>query len=282
MDDKTTLEALIQAKLDGGDVELPVFDEVALRIDREVRENKLDADLLCAILEEDIALVAELLRLANSALFAARSPVGSLKEAAVRLGVRQIASIVFSVSQKRLYSASGGLFKGRLTRLWKHTSAVSLGSRWLANNSGYRGLSDEAFVAGLLHDIGKLSLLCIIESMMEKENLDITEEEINTTLVKMNAKHGVALLELWNMPDSFKDILLELGSEDVDPDNKVLCIVRLVEAACMAEGLGDMPSQGQVDLYSMPEVAALSLSEADVEELCTVLREAVGGTAKAA
>lgn len=282
METKTTLESLIQSKLDSGDIELPIFDEVALRIDREVRENKLDADLLCQILEEDLALVAELLRTANSAFFSSMSPVGSLKEAAVRLGVRQIASIVFSVSQKRLYSASGGMFKGRLTRLWKHTSAVSLSARWLANNSGFRGLSDEVFVAGLLHDIGKLSLLCLIETLIEKEALDISAEEINATLERMNCEHGVALLDLWNMPDSFKVIISELESEVLNKDNTVLCIIRLCDAACLVEGLYDMPTSKKVDLYSMPEVQALALTEADVDELCSVLRETVGGKKKAA
>ena len=162
---------LINQRISSGEVELPVFDDIALQIDREVRENKLDAALICKIIEEDQVLVADLLRMANSSFFSGMSPVSCLKDAAVRLGVRQIASIVFSVSQKRLYSASKGIFKSRLTDLWLHTSAVSLGARWLAANAGYRNLADEAFVAGLLHDIGKLSLLCVLEDLIASDGL---------------------------------------------------------------------------------------------------------------
>ena len=204
MTDQHELEALINERLASGEVELPVFDEIALRIHREVRENRLDADLICEILEEDLALVAELLRMANSAFFGGMAQVGSLREAAVRLGVRQVASIVFSVSQKRLYSASAGLFKSRLTTLWQHTSAVSIGARWVAANAGFRNLADEAFVGGLLHDIGKLSLLCIMEELISKDGLEVSDEVIDATLLSMNCEHGAALLDSWNLPETFK------------------------------------------------------------------------------
>lgn len=276
------LEELIKTRLATGEVELPVFDDIALRIHREVRENKLDADLICQILEEDLALVAELLKMANSSFFSGMSPVGSLKEGAVRLGVRQIASIVFSVSQKRLYSASSGLFKLRLTSLWKHTSAVSIGSRWLAANSGYRGLADEAFVCGLLHDIGKLSLICILEDLIEKDGLELSDEVVDATILSMNCEHGAQLLEAWNLPEEYKAIVLGQDSDEFDQNNTVLTIVRLVDKACVAEGISDMDYANIVDVASMPEVQALSLIDEDLQGLRSILQETKGGSAQEA
>ena len=282
MIDQQELETLINARLEAGDVELPVFDDIALRIHREVRENKLDADLICGILEEDLALVAEMLRMANSSFFAGMSPVGSLKEAAVRLGVRQIASIVFSVSQKRLYSASNGLFKSRLTQLWKHTSAVSLGARWLAANSGYRSLADEAFVSGLLHDIGKLSLLCILEDLIEKETLELSDEVVDATLLSMYCQHGEQLLDSGNLPEEYKIIVREQNSEDFDPSNTVLATVRLVDKACVVAGLSDMDYAEDFDVPAMKEVQMLSLTDEDLSELNLILEDAKGGESKKA
>lgn len=281
MVDQQALIALINTRLESGEVELPVFDEIALRIHREVRENKLDAELICNILEEDLALVAELLRMANSSFFSGMSPVGSLREAAVRLGVRQIAAIVFSVSQKRLYSASGGVFKARLTRLWLHTSAVSIGSRWVAANAGYRNLADEAFVAALLHDIGKLSLLCIMEDLISKEGLELTDEVVNNTLLEMYCEHGATLLDSWNLPVSFKTVVLHQNDVELDATNPVLCMIRLVDKMCVAEGLGDMDYDTNLDIESLPEVEALALSAADIDELRLVLQD-VRGDKKAA
>lgn len=264
---------LINQRISSGEVELPVFDDIALQIDREVRENKLDAELICKIIEEDQVLVADLLRMANSSFFSGMSPVSCLKDAAVRLGVRQIASIVFSVSQKRLYSASNGVFKSRLKDLWVHTSAVSMGSRWLAANAGYRNLADEAFVAGLLHDIGKLSLLCVLEDLIASDGLQLSDEDVNSVLSQLHCEHGAMLLTQWNIPESFKTIVLQQNDEKPDLHNPLLCMVRLVDKACILEGIADMHFDDVIDLESMPEVQALSLTPRDLEELRAVLQE---------
>ena len=273
---------LINQRISSGEVELPVFDDIALQIDREVRENKLDAALICKIIEEDQVLVSDLLRMANSSFFSGMSPVSCLKDAAVRLGVRQIASIVFSVSQKRLYSASKGVFKSRLTDLWVHTSAVSMGARWLAANAGYRNLADEAFVAGLLHDIGKLSLLCVLEDLIVSDGLQLSDEEVNSVLSQMHCEHGATLLTQWNIPESFKTIVLQQNDEKPDLHNALLCMIRLVDRACILEGIADMHFDDVGDLESMPEVRALSLTTQDLDELRAVLQEVNEGKQAAA
>lgn len=277
MTEQLSLISLIDQRLSSGDVELPVFDDIALRVHREVRENKLDADDMCKILEEDPVLVSELLRMANSSFFAGLNPVKNLREAAVRLGLKQIASIVLSVSQKRMYSASKGQFHVRLNDLWLHSSAVSIGSRWLASSAGYRNLADDAFVAGLLHDVGKLSLLCIIEDIILKDNLSLTDEIVSLTLQQLYCSHGAKLIELWNLPDVFREIILNQDEDNFDDSNVVLCIVRLVNKACLLEGVSDMPCDTSISLESLPETQALGLTEIDLAELRLVLEDCKDG-----
>lgn len=275
MNEQQSLVSLINQRLESGDVELPVFDNIAVRIHREVRENKLDADGLCTILEEDPILVSEVLRTANSSFFSGLVEVRDLRGAAVRLGIKQIASIVFSVSQKRMYSASRGPFKARLLQLWQHASAVSLGSRWLANNAGFRSIADEAFVAGLLHDVGKLSLLRIIEELAKTDNIALSNDLVNDTVKQLYCSHGARLLEMWNLPESFKTVVLHQDDEHFDDSNVTLCIVRLVDKACALEGISDQPGDGIV-LESLPESLALGLSEIDLAELRIVIEDCKG------
>lgn len=282
MNEPQSLISLINERLESGNVELPVFDDIALRIHREARENKLDADQLCRILEEDPVLVSELLRMANSSFFAGLSPVSNLREAAVRLGLKQVASIVLSVSQKRMYSESNGPFKARLTQLWVHTSAVSIGARWLATNAGYRNLADDAFVAGLLHDVGKLSLLCIIEDLMVNEGMSLTDEIVNMTLKQLYCQHGAQLLTMWNLPEVFKEIVLHQDDEAFDDSNVLLSMVRLVDEACVLEDISDMPGGEARNLESLPETQALGLSEIDLAELRLVLEDVRGDKQAAA
>lgn len=273
MNETPSLISLIDQRLKSGDVELPVFDDIATRIHREVRHNKLDADGMCKILEEDPVLVSEVLRMANSSFFAGLSTVNNLREAAVRLGLTQIASIVLSVSTKKMYSASRGHFRTRLQRLWLHSSAVSLGARWLSKAAGYQNLADEAFVAGLLHDVGKLSLLVIIEDIITKDKLVLSDAIVNLTLKQLYCEHGAQLLEIWNLPETFQEVIRRQDDREFDQSNAILCIVRLVNKACILEGISDMPNDDSVDLEALPETKALGLSEIDLAELRLVLED---------
>ncbi|MFK7856804.1 MAG: HDOD domain-containing protein [Granulosicoccus sp.] len=273
MSKEQSLISLIDERLSSGDVELPVFDDIALRVHKEVRENKLDADSLCKILEEDPVLVSEILRMSNSSFFAGLSPVTNLRDAAVRLGIKQIAAIVLSVNQKKMYSASDGPFKDRLYQLWLHSSAVSMGARHLATNAGYRQLADDAFVTGLLHDVGKLSLLCIIESLMVSSDLMLTDEIVDITIEQLYCEHGAKLLDIWNLPDTFKEVVLHQDDETFDDSNVILCLVRVVNQACVLEGISDRPDRDAVNLEALPETQALGVSELDLAELRLVLED---------
>jgi len=278
---QTSLVSLIDQRLESGKVELPVFDTVALRVHREAREGKLDVNGLCRLLERDPALVGEVMRMANSSFFRGLSEVSSLREAAVRLGTKQIAAITMSIGQKRMYSSSKGPFKARLVRLWQHAAAVSRGSRWVALNTGHRKLADEAFVAGLLHDVGKMSLLRIIEDIAREGTVRLTNDLVNAALEKLSGQHGARLMESWNLPESLQSIALGQTDEELDESNALLCIVRLVDRACALEGISDRPDDSIV-LETLPERRALGLSELDIAELRLMLEDMRGGSRQAA
>lgn len=267
---------LIQSRLESGDVELPVFDGVAIEVHRGARENQLDADGLCQILEKDATLVSEVLKMSNSSFFSGLGEVRSLQEAVVRLGIRQIAAIVFSVSQKRLYSASGRMFRSRLVTLWQHASAVSISARWTAIRAGHRGLADEAFVAGLLHDVGKLSLLRIIEDLSKKDNLDINDVVVDMTLDSLHCGHAARLLEMWNLPKTYRDVVARIEDEQICESDTVLAIVRFANAVCAVEELSDRPDP-TLALETLPEVGILGINDIDIAELRLVVEDIKGG-----
>ncbi len=275
MNQPVPLIQLIQGRLESGDVELPVFDGVALEIHREARENRLDAEGMCKILEKDATLVSEVLRMANSSFFSGLGEVRSLQEAVVRLGVRSIAAIVFSISQKRLYSASGGLFRSRLLTLSQHASAVSTGARWTAIRAGHRAIADEAFVAGLLHDVGKLSLLRIIEGLIEDDGLELNDTMVDMTLGNLHCSHATQLLEMWNLPEIYRDVVRRFEDEEIGEKDTTLAIVRFVDKVCAVEGISDLPDP-TLALETLPELGILGINEIDVAELRLVIEDLKG------
>jgi len=281
MNTELSLIELIKQALEEDKVELPVFDNIATTIHREARENKLNADEICKILEADPVLVAEVLRMSNSTFFSGLAEVKDLRAAAVRLGVKQLASVVMSVSQKRMYSASSGPFRARMVKLWLHGSAVSMAARWIANTAGYKNLADEAFVAGLIHDVGKLSLLRIIEELQAEHNIPLSDELVDMTLMHLYCEHGAQLVKHWSLPDSFAELIRHQADEEPDESNVNLMIVRLADKASALEGISDFPDS-TITLETLPETLALGLSDIDVAELRIMLEDIGGSGAKAA
>ncbi len=278
--DQSLLELIKQA-LDEGKIELPVFDNIAVKIHREARANELNADGICKILEADPVLVTEVLRMSNSTFFSGLAEVKDLRAAAVRLGVKQLASIVMSVSQKRMYSASKGPFKARMVNLWLHSSAVSMASRWIANQAGYTQLAEEAFVAGLLHDVGKLSLFRIIEELHKEHAIPLTNELVDMTIQQLYCPHGAELIERWKLPQSFAQLILHQADEELDESNVNMMIVRLADKATALEGISDFPDS-TITLETLPETTALGLSDIDIAELRILLEDLAGPSAQAA
>ena len=281
MSQNQSLIDLINETLESGSVELPVFDDIALRIHREARENKLDAKGISRMLEQDPVLVSGVLRMANSSFFSGLAEIRNLHDAIVRLGLKQVAAIVMSVSQKRMYSASRGPFKARMLQLYQHVSATAMAARWIVVRAGYRPLADEAFVAGLLHDVGKLSLLRIIEELNAQQSLPLTNQLVDTTLEQLHCDHGASLLQSWNLPEAFQAVVRTQAADEPDETNVTLMAVRLADKACALEGLSDRPDP-DVNLESSLETRALGLNEIDIAELRIVLEDANDQTAQAA
>ncbi|MEM1089347.1 MAG: HDOD domain-containing protein [Pseudomonadota bacterium] len=275
MTQAASLVDMINAKLASGEVELPVFDDVAVKVYRAVRKDDLSADQICQLMEEDPVLVAEALRTANSSFFSGLGAVTTLREAMVRVGAKQVAALALAAAQKRLYSQSNGVFKSRLQTLWAHTCAVAMGSRWVARKAGYLSLADEAYVGGLLHDVGKVSLLAIIESLVEDKTagVEISEHVVDVTLKQLYPEHGAKLLELWNLPESFQAVVAQQESSSFDEGNVVLSIVRLVDKACAKEGISDYPDPS-ISLETTREAQVLNVNDIVLAELQIVVEDA--------
>lgn len=122
-----------------------------------IEEPNVSISQIAAAVSVDQALTASILKQANSAYYGFTSSVATLREAITRLGFRRIKNILFTLSYSSLLGrrvASYNLGRGEL---WRHSIAVALTAERLSERIGYPA-SDEAYVGGLLHDIGKLML----------------------------------------------------------------------------------------------------------------------------
>ena len=245
-----------------------------------IRRVSLESSGLVTLLEDGLAKASR----GETTL----AEIRSLRDATVRLGVRQVAAIVMSVSQKRLYSASPGPLRERLTALSRHAQAASLAARWIAVRAGFRTLADETYVAALLHDVGKLSLLRIVEGLAREGKVRLTHQMVDMALSHLHCRHGARLLELWNLPAVYRDVVLRLEDETVPDGALTLATVRLADRVCAPEGASDRPDPNVV-LEALPETGMLGLCDIDpaelrihVEDLASGAGAETGGVARAA
>ena len=144
------LEALFQRLS-----ELSSLPSIALRIIEAAVDEGTDAEDLRRLIEKDPALSARIIRIVNSSFYAVRQEVADLKSAIALLGTKQIRNIAITVFVARQFRSSSDQASLDRTRLWNHAMAVGALSRLIATTTR-KCDPEEAYLAGLLHDIGLL------------------------------------------------------------------------------------------------------------------------------
>jgi putative nucleotidyltransferase with HDIG domain len=185
--------------------DLPPLPQVAAQVLRLAADPDSTAQELQRVIATDQALSAQILKIANSAMFGMVREVKTLTQAIMTLGFSTIKSIAIASSARNLYSRGGTGLQERL--LWEHALVTALSARAYAKSFRSPRL-EEAFLAGLLHDIGK-SVMGIkfperygaLLRTVYNEGADGMESELEL-LGFDHAMVGEALLLSWNLPRS--------------------------------------------------------------------------------
>jgi HD-like signal output (HDOD) protein len=183
--------------------DLPPLPQVAAQVLRLAADPDSTTAELQRVIATDQALSAQILKIANSAMFGMVREVKTLTQAIMTLGFSTIKSIAIASSARNLYSRGGTGLQERL--LWEHALITALAAR--AYGRAFRSpRTEEAFLAGLLHDIGK-SVMGIkfperygaLVRSVYNEAIDGLEAELELFGFD-HAMVGEALLMAWNLP----------------------------------------------------------------------------------
>lgn len=265
--EKSFLE-IVNDYLHSGESHLPVFDQTALRVQQEITAADPDHDRIVEIISGDQTLAGEVLRKANSAFFQGLHNVVTIKEAIIRIGIDEIVKLVLLITQKRQFQSRDKFVNTLMEMLWRHSQQVAFGAKWIADHCNFFQLSNEAFFAGLLHDIGKLLILTIISKIKQEGKIDFqpTESLISEVMNGEHTTQGYSLLKSWNIPEVYCVVARDHHMENFEANNFMMPIVRLADLACnkMGYGLNLDPS---VDLSATTEATLLGLSEIDIARL---------------
>ena len=193
-----------------GKLELPSFPDIALRIRRVLDKPDSSAEQLVRVINSEPVLAARLLRLVNSALMhRGGGQVTDLHAAVLRLGQNMVRNVAVSLAVEQLFrTGPNKKLAAELHRIWQHSIRVAAISYVLAAKFT-RLNADEAFLAGLLHDIGELYILVRADDYPE---LFGEPAALKALIDQWHTGVGRAILEAWEMPD---EIVLACDEHEV-------------------------------------------------------------------
>jgi HD-like signal output (HDOD) protein len=255
-------------------VRLPVFNAVAARIQQEVGSENPNLSAVEKLIVSDQALTTEVLRYANSAFFRGLSQIATVREAISRLGINEVHNIVLMLSHQSHFRSRDPQLNSVLIQLWRHALGTALAAHWLARHSGRQALAHEGFIAGLLHDVGKLFVLSVIDDLLNAQTLAVRPSAalFMEAMDQLHTGHGYTLMTHWNLPEKYARIVRDHHAEDLPADNPLALMVRLANKVCAKMGIGLKP-EPRLMLVATGEAAELRLSEIDLAKLEIMLED---------
>ncbi|MCL4693076.1 MAG: HDOD domain-containing protein [Candidatus Hydrogenedentes bacterium] len=269
--------------------DLPAIPEVVAEVLRATDDPLVDMADVTEIIERDPAMTAKILRISNSPYYGMKQYVGTLKLALVILGVREVRNIVLGVS------VFDTLKDGKHNKLipdsfWNHSFLVGGLSKQLATTMRL-GMHGEAFICGLLHDMGKLVLLRqmstpyakLLESARERPET-LCEAEVSQYGFT-HADAAAALAERWNFPKTLADAIhLHHPARDTAlstaKDPKLAAIVRLANVAVhedLDEAGGPSAATSDSEIWTVLSASPAPIDAADRRKVLAVMIEELKG-----
>ena len=260
----------IEQVLDSIDQLRPMPSSVT-RILRALDQPQISAGIVSEMIGLDQALAALVLRMANSAGLGYGKECTSLADAVVRLGFRRVRTLV-------LAAAASGPLTTRLTgyrlgagELWNHSVATAMAAQWLGNAVHYPD-PGEAYVAGLLHDMGKLILDQFVQvdypnmlQSIQHDHISLSKAEENQLGID-HANVGSLMAQKWNFPVHLVEAIRYHHAPTLAFENQ-----RLAAIMNVANSFAQREVIGLVDLYGSvihPEaMRVLNLDETKLQRL---------------
>jgi HD-like signal output (HDOD) protein len=198
------VEQLLTAAIAEGSLELPPPPEIASEVMRLTQGNALADDAvdtnsaeLARLIQRDISLAGQVMRVANSALYARRTPVVTLPQAISWLGIREIRNIAFAVAvQTQVFNST--CFRREMADLWRESVITALFAQEIARLK--RRNVEAAYLCGLLHRVGMAVILNRTGAVALKHGVTPEPGQVYEIAALHEARVGQRVSIAWALP----------------------------------------------------------------------------------
>lgn len=223
---------------------LPVFRPVALKLLKTLACEDPEVRQITRLLTADPGLSAEVMTLANSALYGSTNTIRTIERAVLVVGMERMKSLALTVALQAFLRA---VPESEATRAaWRHSMACAFAAEELG--AAYGQPREAAYMAGLMHDLGRFGLLAAYPGRGEGapvpvlyENGAAVLEEERRQFGMDHAQAGACLVQAWGLPEDFRAVAGHHHDEDAAAETTAVGLVRtacLVADALGYEGLG--------------------------------------------
>ena len=238
------LERIVHQAIADDSLELPSPPHVAAEIMRLTRGDAAGEDMghsssqeLAALIQRDLALAGQVMRVANSALYARRTPVVTLPQAIAWLGIREVRNIAFAVAvQSQVFSST--YFRQEMNELWRESVITALFAQEIARLK--RRNVESAYLCGLLHRAGMAVILSRVGSAVLKHRLSPDPNYVLNYASRHEARVGTLLSIAWQLPPSVSAAI----SHWRDPPQAELAKIEVMEVALARQISDEMRTPG--------------------------------------
>lgn len=197
--------ALTAKELVRGTIELVSLPEALVRLNSLVDDPRSNVEDIARVIETDSGLAARLLRIVNSPFYGFPSRIETISHAVAVVGTRELRDLALATVVVRIFEGIPPELMD-MERFWRHSLTTGLVARGIAE-ARRDGAAESRFVAGLLHDVGKLLLCRRVPELARHALARATYEQIplpeaeREALGFDHAEVGGALLEAWRLPE---------------------------------------------------------------------------------
>ena len=196
---------------------------------------------IAKVINQDVAMSARLIRVANSPLMRASRTIEDVQTAISRLGVSFTSNVVTSMAMEQMFQATNSIIDETMRKVWSASTEIAAMCYVLARQHAPKLTPDKATLAGLTYKIGVLPIL----QYLEDQHVDVQDDQfLHQTLESIHPTIGTVILKTWrfddeliSVPESYRQFTRDTGSNDPD-------YVDLVTAAAISTGDIDLEAEG--------------------------------------
>jgi len=256
--------------------DLPPMPHIAARVMEQLADEHATPKEIHRLIMRDQALAARILKVANSPYYGASRSISTLRDAVLFMGFDSIRSLIITAVLKGMFSNVGLSEK----LLWQHAVGCGMAARKIGDEVGYQR-REEAFLAGLMHDVGKTALFLRLPAVMQEimqevyndgvDFFDIEQRRLGFT----HADVGGIIADKWHFTNDIGNAIANHHQPDQAwSDMELTQIVSMGNSICHKLGIGPT-RKPDLDLNGTENAKALELSPDSIEKILVAVSEAV-------